>query len=76
MKEITPNNAWQVAIDHYGNQKALSEVLGVTRQAISKEMRTPERLMPAAWAAKLHRDSNGAVHVLVTRADLYSGIVR
>lgn len=65
-------SAWDIAFKHYKSGVKIGEVVGCKSQAVFDARR--EARMPAHWAARMHRDSDGVVDCKITRPDLYAGI--
>lgn len=67
------NSVWQMVLDHYGGIQDVASVLGVSRQAVHQEIKRGK--MPVMWARRLHIESDGRIHVLTTKPEVFAGIV-
>lgn len=62
---------WEMVFRHYTNRQ-LSELLGVSRQAV--QQMSSGGYMPAVWASKMHRDSNGILDARILCPEVFMGV--
>ena len=63
---------WKMVLRHYGTNNAVAEVLGVTRQAVNRTAKSMR--MPALWASRIHRDTNGILDARILCPEVFIGV--
>ena len=67
-----PAFLWDAVLKETGGVSALARLLGVSRQAVSKNAELKQ--MPIQWAVTIHKATNGRVSAPALRPDVYEGI--
>ena len=70
-RERVKPEVWEMVFRHY-TRKELQEVLNVSRQAV-QQMAASNR-MPAVWAGKMHRDTNGLLDARILCPEVFMGV--
>ncbi len=70
-RERVKPEVWEMVRRHY-TVKQLSELLGVSRQSVHQM--AARRSMPAVWASKIHRDSNGILDARILCPEVFMGV--
>lgn len=71
IREKVKPEVWEMVWRHY-TRKELYQMLGVTRQAV-QQMSATNR-MPAVWASKIHRDTNGILDARILCPEVFMGV--
>ena len=61
-----------MVLRHYGTYGKVGLVVGVSRQSVNQTMR--EQRMPAIWASKIHRDTNGILDARILCPEVFIGV--
>jgi DNA-binding transcriptional regulator YdaS (Cro superfamily) len=70
-REKVKPEVWEMVFRHY-TRRELQDLLGVTRQAVAQM--AERRSMPAVWASKMHRDTNGILDARILCPEVFMGV--
>jgi hypothetical protein len=71
-RERIKPEVWQMVLRHYGTLHEVGLVCECTRQSINSAVKS--NTMPAIWASKIHRDTNGILDARILCPEVFIGV--
>ena len=70
-EKIKPE-VWEMVLRHYGTLHNVGLACGVSRQSVYTAVKS--NTMPAIWASRIHRDTNGILDARILCPEIFIGV--